>query len=198
MSDKIDPQIREIAAEMERQGRTKADLSRLLALDSSQISRMFRGDRRLQVHEYKKVVDWLGLAGAGNVTGGAVVPMPGLIPLFGWAGVGAELTLSEQDLRGYVPMHPNQANVRDAFALEVPDDLMSPRYEPGEIVYLAPNRWPNPGGDCLLITTEREAQLRRFLRRDGSLLRLQQLNPALDGALELAAMSAIHKVVGRG
>jgi phage repressor protein C with HTH and peptisase S24 domain len=200
MSEPLDPQIREIFSEMERQGRSKADLGRLLGLDSSQVTRMAGGKRRLQVAEYKKVVEWLGLAGAPHVSGGAVVPLPGLVPLFGWVGAASEnrLTLADQDLRGYVPAHPAQANVRDAFALEVADVSMSPRYEPGELVYLAPNSWPKPGGDCVVVTTESEGLLKRFVRRDSGLLTLHQLNPDQDLSLELARISAIHRVVGRG
>lgn len=197
----IDPEVTAIGQAMEAQGKSKADLGRLLGLDSSQITRLFGGKRRLQIHEHQRAMEWLGLsAPPARIQGGAVVAMPGLVPLYGWVGAASEsrLTLAEQNLRGYVPMHPNQAHIRDAFALEVNDVSMVPRYEPGEIVYLAPNRWPKRDQDCVVVTTDSEGLLKRFIRREADALRLFQLNPEKELTFDLAKIDAIHTVVGRG
>lgn len=196
----VDPEITAIAEAMDAQGKSRADLGRLLGLDSSQVTRTFKGARRLQVHEHQKVMDWLGMSGSVARQGGGVVAMPGLVPLYGWVGAASasRLTIADQNLRGYVPMHPNQQHVRDAFALEVADVSMSPRYEPGEIVYLAPNRWPKRDQDCVLVTTESEGLLKRFIRRDDTKIHLFQLNPSSDLEFDLEKIEAIHTVVGRG
>jgi phage repressor protein C with HTH and peptisase S24 domain len=196
----LDPEIARILQELDRQGRPRAALGRALGLDSKQMNRLAKGERRLQRHEHAAALDFLGLTAPPAVTGGAVIAMPGLVPLYGWVGASSEsrLTLADQNLRGYVPMHPNQANVRDAFALEVADVSMVPRYEPGEIVYLAPYRQPRAGQDCVIVTTDHQGLLKRFVRRGAEDVLLHQLNPEREFALALAQIQAIHTVVGRG
>jgi phage repressor protein C with HTH and peptisase S24 domain len=75
---------------------------------------------------------------------------------------------------------------------------MQPRYEPGEIVYVAPNRFPRAGADCVVVTTSDEGLLKRFIRREAAKLVLHQLNPDEDLDIELKRVAQIHTVVGRG
>lgn len=198
----MDPEIAAIDAALKQQGKTRADLGRHLGLDSAQVSRIFAMKRRIQRHEYQRTMEWLGMAAASGPPqgGGLIVPLPGMVPLYGWVGAASEsrLTIADQNLRGYVPMHPNQAHVRDPFALEVSDISMVPRYEPGEIVYLSPHRWPARGQDCVVVTREHHGFLKRFVSRDPEQVNLWQLNP--DGPLHfsLSEVEAIHTVVGRG
>lgn len=196
----MDSEIAAIDALMREQGKSKADLGRLLGLDSASVSRIFSGKRRLQLHEAREIQLWLGGSGRAIDAGGKVTPMPGLVPLYGWVGAASEsrLTIAEQSLRGYVPMHPNQQHIRDAFALEVSDISMSPRYEPGEIIYVAPNRWPSRGQDCVLVTNSGAGLLKRFVRRSLELLVLHQLNPDADLEYPMGDVAAMHTVVGRG
>lgn len=193
----MDADIANIGARMAEQGKSKADLGRLLGLDSSQVNRVFSGKRRIQYHERLKIDEWLGLA--QSPTTGVVVAGPNMIPLYGFVGAASEgrLTLAEQNLRGYVPMHPGQQHVREAFALEVNDISMSPRYEPGEIVYLAPNRWPTRDQDCVVVTKDGGGMVKRYVRRDHEKIVLHQLNPERDIDVALEDIDAIHTVVGR-
>lgn len=195
----MDSDVLTVLALMKEQGKTKADLGRLLGLDSSQVTRITKGARRVQRHEMDKIQEWLGQAARPGMTG-VVVPLPHMVPLYGWVGAASQgrLTLAEQDLRGYVAMHPGQQHVRDAFALEVADISMSPRYEPGEVVYLAPNRWPSRDQDCVVVTIEDEGLLKRYVSRDAEEITLRQLNPPADIKVKLANISSIHTVVGRG
>lgn len=194
----MDSDVLSIRALMTQQGKTQADLGRLLGLDSSQVNRIFNGKRRIQYHERVKIDEWLGSGPQVGATNN-VVPMPHMVPLYGFVGAASEgrLTLAEQNLRGYVAMHPAQQHVRDAFALEVNDISMSPRYEPGEIVYLAPNRWPSRDQDCVVVTKEGQGLLKRYVRRDQEKITLFQLNPAQDIEVRLEDLDAIHTVVGR-
>lgn len=197
----IDPEITAIEAAMSEKSRSRAELGRLLGLDSSQVTRIFQGKRRMQRHEYLKTLEWLGMGGGSSqVAGGTIVPMPGMVPLYGWVGAASDsrLTIADQNLRGYVPMHPNQAHVRDAFALEVSDISMVPRYEPGEIVYLAPYRWPTRGQDCVVVTVDGHGFVKRFMNREESKVNTYQLNPAGPIVFDIANVEAVHTVVGRG
>ena len=194
----MDSDVLAIRAAMREQSKSQADLGRLLGLDSSQVNRIFNGKRRIQHHEMRKIEEWLGTA-PNQVATGVVVAGPHMIPLYGFVGAASEgrLTLAEQNLRGFVPMHPGQQHVRDAFALEVNDISMSPRYEPGEIVYLAPNRWPTRDQDCVIVTKEGQGLLKRYIRRDHEKVVLHQLNPEQDIDVPLDDIDAIHTVVGR-
>lgn len=193
-----DPEIRAIRAAMEDQGFRQADAGRILGLDSSQMTRLFNGRRRLQMHEARKLRDWLGLNGAAQEVGGSVAVMPGLVPLYGWVGAASadRLTLAEEHLLGAVPMHPAQATVREPFALQVQDESMVPRYEPGEIVYLAPNRWPARGKYLVLVTTEGHGYLKQFVSRDENVVTLRQLNPDQEMTVEVPKIASVHAVVG--
>lgn len=195
----IDPEIAALDATLKAKGFSRADLGRVLGLDSKQLNRMFNGSRKLQLHEARKAEEWLNEVAPGR-TGAPVLPMPGLVPLYGWVGAASEgrLTIAEQTIRGYVPMHPKQAHIRAAFALEVADVSMAPRYEPGEIVYVAPNRWPARGGDCVVVQLDGSGLLKRFIGRDHAQITLHQLNPESDFEVRLEDVSAVHAVVGRG
>jgi len=190
-----------IAARMAELNKTRAELGRLLGLDSSQVNRIFNGKRRIQYHERLKIDEWLGQGARQPLTNtsGIVVAGPNMIPLYGYVGAASEgrFTMAEQNLRGFVPMHPAQQHVREAFALEVNDISMSPRYEPGEIVYLAPNRWPTRDQDCVIVKKDSEGLLKRFVRREQDKVVLHQLNPPLDIDVSLDEIDSIHTVVGR-
>lgn len=199
------PVIDAIEEAMRAQGKSKADFGRLLGIDSSQVTRTFSGkppQRRIQLHEMQKVEAWLGWT-HGAIGGGAaglVVPLPGMVPLYGLVGASSvsRLTIAEQSILGYVPMHPAQANLREPFALQVVDESMIPRYEPGETVFVAPNKWPLPGQDAVLVDVESNGFLKKFLRRDAEAIHMAQLNPPQDLVFERAKTAALHAVVGRG
>lgn len=196
-----DPLIKALDEALKAQGFSRAELGRKLGLDSSQLSRLFSGRRKLQRFEAEVATQWLGIPnGSAVAPGGTVVPMPGMVPLYGWAGASSleRLTIADQNLRGYVPGHPNQAHLRDAFALEVADVSMSPRYEPGEIIYIAPNRWPSRGQDCVVVTKDGGGYLKRFIRRTAEEVVVAQLNPETDISFGLDNVEAVHSVVGRG
>lgn len=186
---------------MEEQGRKKADLARLLEIDSSQVTRILQGRRRLRRDEWKKVESWLAdsLDHAIQETAEVSV-MPGMVPLYGWAGAATadRLVYADQTLLGAVPRHPNQANVMGAYALQISGDSMMPRYEPGEIIYIAPNQWPGREKDCVMVSKEGYGYIKRFVGQANGVITLHQLNPAEDLSFPIQDVGAMHAVVGRG
>ena len=195
----VDPLITAIDEALKERDLPRAALGRKLGLDSKQINRLFNGERNLQHHEARVAQEWLW-PNAAPPSGGTVIPMPGMVPLYGWADAASSdrLALSELNLRAYVPMHPAQVNVINPFALEVHDLKMMPRYEPGEIIYVAPNRWPARGKDGVLVTTEGDGFLKRFVERDAKKITMFQLNPEQEVEFDLGIFEAMHAVVGRG
>lgn len=197
----VDPAVTTLFQTMSERGHRKADLARLLDLDSSQVRRIEKGERKIQHHEWSRIDEWLSVSLGQSVREAAEVAiMPGLVPLYGGVGASPDdrVTFAEQSLLGAVPRHPNQANVRGAFALRVHDESMSPRYEPGEIVYLAPNQWPAREQDCVVVTNDGFGFLKRFVRRLEGEMVCRQLNPAKDLTWDMSTLSAVHAVVGRG
>lgn len=194
------PELKALFERIYGAGKTNADLGRLLGLDGSQVTRIITAKRQIQRHEWRKIEDWLGGSLQEIEQHADVAILPGLVPLYGWAGAASDerLTFAEQTLISAVPRHPNQANVRGAFALRVSDESMVPRYEPGEIVYVAPNQWPAREQDCVLVTREGFGYLKRFVRRADGVVKVHQLNPDKDIDFKLDDVDAMHAVVGRG
>jgi phage repressor protein C with HTH and peptisase S24 domain len=195
-----DPVIAEIDAALRERGLPRSALGREIGLGEKQLNRLFNNARKLQRHELDKIRAWLWPGSSPLPMGGTIVPLPGMVPLYGSVGASSEnrLTLAEQSLRAYVPMHPSQRNLINPFALEVSDISMSPRYEPGEIVYVAPNRWPAKGQDCVLVTRNAEGFLKRYLNRDETTVYVFQLNPEREIKFVRDELEAVHAVVGRG
>lgn len=197
----ITPDIRALAVAMDDRQHRRADLGRLLGIDASQVTRIFDGRRRVQLHEWRKIERWLGEAitePPAEVDG--VTLLPGMVPLYGWAGAASDdrLTFAKQTMLGTVARHPNQANALGAFALMVQDDSMVPRYEPGEVIYLAPNQWPAREQDCVLVTREGFGYLKRFKTRTGETVKLLQFNPERELVFSVSDIMNMHSVVGRG
>ncbi|WP_309628224.1 S24 family peptidase [Brevundimonas sp.] len=195
-----DPEIRALAEAMDAKGFKKSELGRLLGIDASQVTRIFDDRRRIQRHEWRKVESWLGqeISRAGETS--EISILPGMVPLYGWAGAASDdhLTLAQQTLLGAVPRHPNQANIIGAYALKVAGDSMVPRYEPGETIYIAPNQWPSRDQDCVLVTKDDYGYLKRYVGRDAKTVTLTQFNPPRDWSFEKDNVAAVHAVVGRG
>lgn len=123
----------------------------------------------------------------------------GLIPLYRWDGEGdRRLSVADRHLHAFVPRHPGQASDPDAFALLVAHFVMRPRYEFGEVIYLAPGRRPSLGQDLVAVTVSGNGYLSRFVGRDPDFLALEQLNPARAFHLPTSEIEIVHAVVGRG
>lgn len=193
MSDTHD--LDHILEAMEGQKKTRAELGRLLGLDSSQVTRIFQRRRRIQLHEMRAINEWLG---QGLPPSGMLVASPGMVPLYGWTdGPDPDrLQLDDMFMLGFVASHPGQENLRNAFALQVPDDVNSPRYEPGETVYAAPNQRPAPGRWCLVLTKSGKGYLRRFVRRSGEGLELEQIHPPAPMTVKAEDVASVHAIIG--
>lgn len=95
---------------------------------------------------------------------------------------------------------PALAGVRDAYAVYVVGDSMSPRYEAGEAVYVNP-RLPIRRGDYVVVQiagNEGEspsAYVKRFRGRDARFLHLEQLHPAKRMDFPSKKVVSVHRIV---
>lgn len=86
------------------------------------------------------------------------------------------------DTIDYLRRPPALLGVRDAYALYVEGDSMSPRFEPGDPIFVHPHRKAKPG-DYIVIQEpdgsdeERRAYVKRLVKIAGNVLRVEQFNP---------------------
>lgn len=123
-----------------------------------------------------------------------------LIPLYGQAvgGVDGEFVMNGTPL-DYVPAHPSVADVKDAYAVTVSGDSMSPRYEDGETCYIDP-RVRVTRGDYVVVQIQYEdagaplAYVKRFVKRNAVELVLEQLNPPKELRFEAQFVVSVHYI----
>lgn len=123
-----------------------------------------------------------------------------LIPLYGQAvgGVDGEFVMNEKPL-DYVPAHPSVANAKDAYAVTVSGDSMSPRYEDGETCYVDP-RVRVTRGDYVVVQIQFEdsavplAYVKRFIKRNDQELVLEQINPQKELRFEGRFVVSVHYI----
>lgn len=97
---------------------------------------------------------------------------------------------------------------RNAYALYVAGSSMSPRFEPGEMIYIDPRRHPSIGDDVVVqLLGEQEgddgpqvvtALIKRLTRRTSAFVELKQFQPDRCFQVPVARISAIHRVVPWG
>ncbi|HEY4254602.1 MAG TPA: S24 family peptidase [Roseomonas sp.] len=99
---------------------------------------------------------------------------------------------------------PGLAANRDAFAIYVEGDSMEPRFEPGEVVVVDPNRPVRPGDDVVLLLESPEpgrppkAYIKRLVRRGAERILVKQYNPPREMEFPTAAVQKIFRVMRVG
>ncbi len=102
-----------------------------------------------------------------------------------------------------VPAPPAIARVRDAYAVYVVGESMQPRYDPGEIVFVDPNRPVNPGHYVVAQIAGEGGEgpvgyIKRFLGRDSRQLRLEQFNPKKILTFPLKSVISVDRILMSG
>lgn len=139
-------------------------------------------------------------------------PVPAM-PLLGTA-VGAESADIEEDVEltelhlgevlDYLARPLSLQSDKDAYALTIVGDSMSPRFEPGERVAVSPRAPVAIGDDVIVQLRAREGEdervkmvlIKRLVRRTASHVELRQFNPEKTFRIEARRVAALHKVAG--
>lgn len=114
-----------------------------------------------------------------------------------------ELVLLDGRQYGQIPAPPQLERVPGATAVYARGHVMEPRYFPGELVYLRPDKPPNPG-DFVFVTFKAEGfaapvgYIRQFLGEDSTHIRLRRLNPRDDHLLPREVLIDMNTIVGSG
>jgi phage repressor protein C with HTH and peptisase S24 domain len=124
---------------------------------------------------------------------------PDVVPVLGNANGSSEaIMLNVDEPIGELPRHPNQFNMKGAFAVYARGESMYPRYKSGDPVYAIANRPPARGQDCLVEMTNGEGFLKEFIKQTEEYIICEQFNPPGEWKRKLSDIHAIHAIVGRG
>lgn len=95
---------------------------------------------------------------------------------------------------------PGLLHAKNVYALYVRGESMIPRFRPGELIFVSPDRPPGSGDDVVIQTRNHsgaglESWLKEYVRSEGARVYTRQLNPA--STIEFAAeqVVGIHRVL---
>lgn len=156
-----------------------------------------------QDFEYRQKQGATRYRGLSDVPQERLVPptaAPYMVPVYGYAAGSFEkgLNLDNGTITDWVPRHPVQFGIKDAFALYVSSDSMEPRYFRGELIYVHPGRPPEINRDCVIELKSGEAYIKRFIRQTDKYIRVAQFNPPQEKDIPKSDIKTIYGVVGRG
>ncbi len=95
---------------------------------------------------------------------------------------------------------PGLIHAKNIYALYVRGESMVPRFRPGELIFVSPDRPPAAGDDVVIQTKNHEGAqieswLKEYIRSDGSRFITKQLNPS--GTIEFISSQVVgvHRVL---
>lgn len=195
----------------EERGLSQERLARLVDTSGPQIHRLENGDRKLS-HDWMvriaraldcEPVDLISEPSQlfheknkGNADFVGPIPIPiDEIPVYGTVSGSGTMTAKIDDsfIEGTRARPPMLEGVKNAFYVRVIGDSMEPRYEQGELVAVNADRMPSKNQDCVIITEDGDAHIKRFLSLSGGVVRCLQYNPHQER--EYSNVRAIYAVV---
>jgi phage repressor protein C with HTH and peptisase S24 domain len=201
-----------------------AALADLVGTTRQQIHKLESGDRRLSIDWLLKLAPALGVEPKDLLPseqapsfGGLAEPSHGIprargirpdrqadrpdprdvIPIrsAGRGGDGQTMFLGDGPI-GFTRRPSSLQEVRDAYAIYMVGDSMSPRYEPGWLLHVNPYKPPKAGRDVVVTLADDGVLVKTYRGYDGPTLVLEQLNPPGEIRLDRAAVRDVHLIVG--
>lgn len=96
----------------------------------------------------------------------------------------------------WLPCPPELSQVKTAFAYYVVNKEMSPRYNPGDVVFVNPQKPLMPGCYVLLLKNDDTTQLRQFINSNGQVFIFKSHQDNTEQELNIAQIKGIYRVVG--
>ncbi|MDE2283869.1 MAG: helix-turn-helix domain-containing protein [Hyphomicrobiales bacterium] len=188
---------------------TQAAVAKALRVSQSAVAQWESG-RSFPSPELAAPIERLLGAKVGTESGGPAPRTHGAtrkrarLPIVGLPAPGdQERIIIDGSSRGEIAAPPQLENVAGAKAMYVRGRSMEPRYFQGEVVYLDPNRPPNPG-DFVMVTVKEPnypaaiAYIRRYLGEDLVHVHLGTLNPKRDHLIARQNLVSLATIVGSG
>jgi phage repressor protein C with HTH and peptisase S24 domain len=170
--------------------KSQAELAKVLGLDASAVSRMIKGERQIKAEELQKLARALELPADQlmhrlNEPDGSgdgqrfLADAHGPIPVFRGAEAGEDDDLIFEDGGpGETTARPPVLDgVKGAFAVWCQGSSMEPKYEPGQRLYVHPNKPLRK--NCFVVVRKKNGKglIKQFLGFEGDRLMLRQLSP---------------------
>ena len=86
--------------------------------------------------------------------------------------------------------------VRDAYAIYMTGEALSPRYEAGWLLHVHPFKPPTRGRDVVVYKRDHEVLIKQFVGWNDNALLLRQLNPEESLRIPRGDIVACHLIVG--
>lgn len=220
-----------VAAARAHVGWSQGKLARELGIKQPSLSEFESGDATRSKHSYKIALltgvslHWLEtgegeMIAADDATGNKpadatnnlptdltkgiinIQQMPRDVPILGGAACGEDglFEFNGQTL-DYARRPPRLENVKDAYAVYVSGDSMSPWREHGDFVYVHPHQ-PVKIGDYVVVQLHPEksgdmprAYIKKLVRRTEKELRLLQFEPRSEIAIPMKKVKSVHRVI---
>ncbi len=165
--------------------------------------------------EASEITALIGLDGIIEAEPNTILPtryldLPRDVPAYGTAlGTFSENERIEQtvvnydDPVDYFLRPPGVANRKGIYGLYVAGESQSPRFKPGELLFVDPNRTPMIGDDVIVYIKGPEGDgetlaailVKELVRRTHEAIELRKLNPPVEFKLDSRKVVALHRVL---
>lgn len=130
----------------------------------------------------------------------ALDSLPADVPVMGVAAGAAVGSFVIDGPIDWVRRPPAMANARNLYALYVTGESMVPRFSPGDLVFVSPDR-PATTGDAVIIQTRShdgapiECWIKILVKRSHGEVVARQLNPETEISYRSTVVAAVHRVL---
>ena len=182
-------------------GLSCAELARRLDMIPATLGRIERGERGLRMELATQIAEVCNCS-LGDVVGVLETSLlepddpSNPLPIVGKAVLGIGVVLTKTGAT--IPRPGIVAGVEDAYGFDMPDDTMSPRYEPGEVLIVDPTRKAKPGDYVIagtLVDGQELGVVYRLMRLDKNEAALNQSTGGTTVA-KPAALTRLDVIVG--
>ena len=141
-------------------------------IDKTGVSRLLSGHRALKMREGLKIAEYLGVSApfglAEDEAAFAPASKPPLAPVYraapGIDGAMATFRIFRAERPAdFKPRAAHFSSAANVFGFYVQDEMMAPRFKPGELVFVDPARPIAPGDDVLFISNRKAPDGERAL-----------------------------------
>lgn len=194
---------------------TLQSLADKVGTSKSQIDKLEKGERRLTLEWMRKLAGGLdceieeiysGLEKSISDTRKTIDVLSGQIierysrtadlPVIGFFNSPRGDKLDKSQIVEVVPRPGNLASVKNAFALYASEEDMAPRFAPGELLFINPNKPLTRG--CFVVIELKGGQtiIKQFVKQTKTHVMLKQFSPAKEIRLKNSEISNLFRIVG--
>ncbi|MDD5585610.1 MAG: S24 family peptidase [Alphaproteobacteria bacterium] len=95
------------------------------------------------------------------------------------------------------PRPPYLEHVKDAYAIYVTGNSMTPMYRPRQLLFVHPYKPPSPGSGVVIIKKNGAVLIKEFVKQKKSGITVREYNPRRrDFTIPMAEVETVHAVVG--